>query len=200
MRPAGFHASTSQLNLRRFCHRNHPTHQRMIPQKVLTSSRNVDECKPLTVVEAVPTDEEHNAIGEAAAVSTQEQRKGDEVIVAAEPETVMAPTAAHHVPTMGSGSSADAEKEAEGALSDASTSTAVVTTQQKEGALPDESTTTSTTAGSTPRTSLFFMDTTEDGVWRSEAAHRGIMGQGLPKSFPFSTWLQPPTSMIPPSC
>jgi hypothetical protein len=80
------------------------------------SSREVDECKPLGIVEAAPNGEEHNIIGEAAAVPVRdageennivsegvptrgEQGEGAEV-VAAEPGAI-------------------AEKEAEGALSDA---------------------------------------------------------------------------------
>ena len=41
-----FHSSTSHLNLSHFCHYNPATAQR-IPQRVLTSGRKVDECKPL---------------------------------------------------------------------------------------------------------------------------------------------------------
>ena len=37
------HSSTSQLSLSRLCHRS----TGRIPQKMLTSSRKVDECKPL---------------------------------------------------------------------------------------------------------------------------------------------------------
>ena len=43
-RGRGFHSSTSQLNLSRFCH----SKDTQITHKVLTSSWKVDECKPLS--------------------------------------------------------------------------------------------------------------------------------------------------------
>jgi hypothetical protein len=45
------HSSSSQLNLSRFHHLNPSTTQRVL-QKVLTSSRKVDECKPLVAGDA----------------------------------------------------------------------------------------------------------------------------------------------------
>jgi hypothetical protein len=49
-----------------------------------------------------------------------------------------------------------------------------ISANTKEGSLSDDSTATSEV--STPRTGLFSVHVTEDGVWSSEVAHREIMG------------------------